>query len=95
MTAMYMSIHQAKAVQVRNYFPKNSNSITLSFEREDGGAALERIELAIYGLSEDKAMALVKALGDGETTVYESGGSVPLADWLATKDVFDKLEGAA
>lgn len=92
-SAMYMSIHNTKTVRVRTYFPKNSNSITLSIDREEDGEERDHLELCLFGLSDEKAVALVKALGDGQTTVYEREGSVPLADWLATKDVFQKLEG--
>lgn len=85
----YISIHNVERITVVNYYPKNSNSVELRIAQEGG----ESFRMSLFGLPEDRAIELVKALGDAETTVYSGGGFESLTEYLATKGVFDAIEG--
>lgn len=91
----YTSVHGVERVRVKNYHPKNNNAIELHLiqkevsEKESG----HWFELTVFGLDEDAAIALVKALGDAETTVYGGAQHQNLTDYLVAKGVFDAIEG--
>jgi hypothetical protein len=88
-TTAYLSVHNVNRVRVKNYHPKNSHAIELWIMQDDGN----QLEMNIFGLPEDRAIEMVKALGDAKTTVYASGDYQNLIDYLTTKGVFDAIEG--
>jgi hypothetical protein len=88
-TTAYLSVHNVSRVRAKNYHPNNGNAIELRIMQADGS----QFELNIFDLPEDRAIEMIKALGDAETTVYASGGYQNLTDYLTTKGVFDAIEG--
>lgn len=90
-TTAYLSIHNVNRVRVSHYHPTNSNSIELRIVQDNGNEMAQ----SIFGLPEDRAIEMLKALGDADTVVYSGGGyNQNLTDYLTTKGVFDAIEGS-
>lgn len=81
------NIHQVQSVRADNYYPGNSHSVRLRIEAK--GVAWE---ITTFDLPEDKAMALVQALGDDMTTVYAPAGTISLRDYLTERSVHKALD---
>lgn len=89
MSNVSMSLHHVSEVRVSHYFPSNNQCLSLHFKHEDGS----RVEISAFGLPESKALQIVKALSDEETTVWGDGDNQTVTEYLATKGVFDAIEG--
>lgn len=87
MSSVGISMHHVNEVRVKSYYPKNSNSIEISFRGGDG-----EIDITIYGLPRERAATIINALGDEKSIVYDVGGSIPLSEYLETKEVFEAME---
>jgi hypothetical protein len=81
------NIHSVLSVRADNYYPDNSHSVRLRIEGKTGAW-----EITTFDLPEDKALALVQALGDELTTVYTPAGTVSLRDYIAERQVYNAIE---
>lgn len=89
MASASMSVHNVKELRVSHYFPSNAQNVGLQLMQDDGGM----VEVSIFGLPEDRAIEIVKLLSDADTSVWGVGDSVTVTEYLATKGVFDAIEG--
>lgn len=89
MAEISMYVHRVKRVRVSHYFPSNERNIGLQFVREDGSA----IEVSVFNLPEDQAIEMVRLLSDADTSIWGEGDNQTVTEYLATKGVFDAIEG--
>lgn len=89
MADVSLSIHHVADVRVSHYFPTNGHNIGLQFMQQDGTA----LEVSVFNLPEDRAIEIVKLLSDASTSVWGAGNNVTVTEYLATKGVFDAIEG--
>lgn len=82
----YFSIHEVDDVRVYRYMPENSNGIVL---KVIGGG--RSTEIAIYGLEEKKAEAMLLALQGDDTAVWSGGVHMKVDEYMETKDVYRAL----
>lgn len=80
------NIHGVENIRADNYYPGNSHSVRLRIEAK--GVAWE---ITTFDLTEDKALAVMQALGDEMTTVYTPAGTVRLHDYLTERQVHKAL----
>lgn len=85
----YLSVHNVDRIAVNAYHPNNNHTIELRLVQGDDNC----LRISVFGLPEDRAVALIRLLGDAETTVYYGGRAECLSDYLTTKGVFDAIEG--
>ena len=84
-----MSMHGVTALRVKNYYPENSQSVSLQVVKDD-----MTTEIDLYGMSEGEALRVVAALADAQTVIYDGrNNDMNLTDYLTTRGVFNKLEG--
>lgn len=89
MSNISMNVHRVKNMRVAHYFPSNAQNINLQFVQEDGGT----FEVSIFNLPEDRAVEIVRLLSDPSTSVWGQGDNMTVTEYLATKGVFDAIEG--
>lgn len=89
MSHAFLSIHDIIDLRVSHYFPGNSRNIGIDFIGPDNVT----VHVDVYGLPEDRAIALVTMLGGDSTSVWGEGLGVTFKDYINTKGVFDAIEG--
>lgn len=91
----YISAHNVARARIAHYHPETSRAIDLRLvsERQTAQGEDQWLEVSIFGLPEDIALAMVKALADADTTVCTKGENMTVTDYLVTKGVFDAIEG--
>lgn len=81
------NIHGVDRIRADNYYPGNAHSVRLRIE--GNGVAWD---ITTFDLTEEKALAVMQALGDDMSTVYTPSGTVSLRDYLTERSVHKALE---
>lgn len=89
MAHISLSIHHVTDVRVSHYFPTNSHNVGLQFVQRDGTT----FDVSVFDIPEDRAIEIVRLLSDASTSVWGAGNNVTVTEYLATKGVFDAIEG--
>jgi len=83
-----LSLHNIVDLRVTHYFPGNSRSVGIDLIDADRVI----VHVDIYGLPEDRAIALVTMLGGDRTPVWGEGEGVTFDEHINTKGVFAAIE---
>jgi hypothetical protein len=83
-----LNMHRVSQFRVISFYPDNSMSLVIRMVGEDGD-----VDLCLYGLPEDRAIQIAKALGDDSTLVYDGKSHITLNPYLEARGLFEVLEG--